>query len=247
MTTLLSIDWDFFFDTSDERSEKWALYDWGMSEAHHPDLLNVLWVGRAAGFTHYGIDLPTTSGEESTFWCRFNFSEDCEFFIAESHSKAAANEINEGVSRVINFDAHADCSGYNDSRTNDVAETMRVSCEDWLLAYDMWGADIEVRYPAWKTYAFEIEPKPVIDVERVMYDGEPLSEVIDRVFLCRSGSWVPPWLDEKFKEFVESCPVGSPVVLGDLQLVRDWDFSQVQRENEVKQQLLAMHEEKPSE
>lgn len=241
MTTLLSVDWDFFADMSGENEPKAIyLYDWGHSEAHHPDLLNILWVSRAAGFQHFNLPLPTTTGEESTFWSRFRFSDDCKLFIAESHMNAAKPEVFEGISRVLNYDAHHDC-GYNGR--NDVAETMRVACEDWLLAYDLMGAEIEVVYPRWRSYALEAEPKPAIDIDRRVDDGEPVDELIDRIFICRSGSWVPPWLDDKWETFVKDCPIEKPVVLGNLTMVRNWDVSEVEQDLDVRKRLLAMSEE----
>lgn len=240
MGVLLSVDWDFFADMSGENDPKLIyMYDWGHSEAHHSELLNILWVSRAAGFTHFGLDLPTTSGEEDTFWSRFKFSDKCELFIAESHMNAANVDVYSGINKVLNYDAHHDC-GYNNE--NNIAETMRVACEDWLLLYDMIGADIEVVYPRWRSYALEAEPKPPIDVDRRVDDGLLVEDVIDRIYICRSGSWVPPWLDDKWEQFVKDCPVQPPTIIGDLKMVRDWDTSQVEQDLDARRQLMKMQE-----
>jgi hypothetical protein len=31
--------------------------------------------------------------------------------------------------------------------------------------------------------------------------------VFDTIFLCRSASWAPPWIDPQFKTLLDTCPV----------------------------------------
>jgi len=34
-----------------------------------------------------------------------------------------------------------------------------------------------------------------------------LNKSFDRVFICRSGAWIPTWLDDKFDKFISDCPL----------------------------------------
>src|ERR1017187_10349837 len=75
-SNLLSVDWDFFFPELSYDPELRSLYDWG-----HQDggifFLHDVWYDRAAGFILNNMPLPTTSGDEATFWSRFRFARGC--------------------------------------------------------------------------------------------------------------------------------------------------------------------------
>ena len=62
--------------------------------------------------------------------------------------------------------------------------------------------ELHHRYPVWRTAAFELEPEPVVPVDRAFDDGTVPPVVFDAVFVCRSGAWVPPWHDQAFIDFV---------------------------------------------
>lgn len=238
---LLSIDWDYFFP-SGEKTDQWALWDWGHSEKHGGELLQVLWQSRAVGFRHYGIELPTTSGEELTFWNRFTFSDDCELYVGESHKGAIRPEIAEGIYEVWNYDAHHDC-GYHKDALKNAKRDQRVACEDWLLGYTITNsldsADIHVRYPQWRSYAMEDEPTPPLKgVDRQVDDGEPLDIVFDRIFVARSGAWVPPWLDDAWEKFVQDCPVQPANITDEMVMNRGFNELAVQQELGMREQLL---------
>ena len=49
----------------------------------------------------------------------------------------------------------------------------------------------------------------------------------DRVFVCSSGSWTPPWLDEDFERFIARAPVRTRVNLDGMQR-RTWDTAEVE-------------------
>lgn len=156
-------------------------------------------------YVKHGGQIPETSGEEAGFWGRFTFSLESSLFTAEFHCFAAHPEVMADVSEVWNFDAHHD-AGYEsapDGKHDDGS---------WLMAY---GHDVEkhVRYPSWKQGVFEEEPTTLIEVDRQFDDGGQMERSLDRVFICRSGKWVPPWIDDAYREFVASCPVA---------LVRSW-------------------------
>lgn len=206
MKRLLVVDWDYFFPNverpEDGQYMEFMLYDWGHQEGSNV-MLNHIWISRAATFKRTGLPIPTTSGLETAFWSRFRFSNKAELFFAESNSRAASGEVERGIEAVWLFDAHHD-AGYK-GQVLDVLERGTVSCEDWMLAYR--NNELHVRYPKWRHYASEVEPTPLINVDRQVDDEEPLPQLFHRVFVCRSGAWTPPWVDDKFIDFIAACPV----------------------------------------
>jgi len=244
---LLSVDWDYFFP-SGEKTDRWALWDWGHSEKWGGDLLGVIWQSRAVGFRHYDLPLPTTSGEELSFWSRFRFSADCELYVGDSHKGAVRPEISDEITAVWNYDAHADC-GYSKDALKNVKENMRVACEDWMLGYHVVngldGSDLHVRYPKWRDYAMTDEPTPSLKgVDRQVDDDKPVDIIFDRIFIARSGAWVPPWLDDKWETFISDCPVQPPIIEDAMTMNRGFDELAVQQELGIQQQLLEQVENK---
>lgn len=245
MSILLSVDWDYFFP-SGEKTDKWALWDWGHSEKFGAELLQVLWQSRAVGFRHYKMDLPDTSGEELTFWNRFKFSDDCKLFVGDSHKGAIRPEVSLSIFEVWNYDAHADC-GYHKDALKNIKRDQRVACEDWMLGYNIVnaldGSDLHVRYPSWRDYAMTDEPKPSLKgVDRQVDDQKPVDIIFDRIFIARSGAWVPPWLDDKWERFIDDCPVQPAVIEDGMTMNRGFDELAVQQELGMRDQLLKMNE-----
>jgi hypothetical protein len=58
----------------------------------------------------------------------------------------------------------------------------------------------------------------------VVDDGASHLGQFDKVFVCRSGAWVPPWFDDAFADFLQIAPVRSWTLVSD----QDWT-----RENDV--------------
>jgi hypothetical protein len=46
-----------------------------------------------------------------------------------------------------------------------------------------------------------------VPLRREVDPGGRVEGVFHRVFLCRSGAWVPPWVDPAFFAFLESAPL----------------------------------------
>lgn len=198
--TLLSVDWDFFFPVP-QYDDKF-LYDWGHRETPlfmGPDL----WYAREAAFISAGIPRPEVNDQWKDFWSRFTFSPDAWLFFGESHSWAASELVAQDVGRVWSYDAHHDL-GY-DAEAVDRTIFGSYSCDTWLLHYVMTKAEVHVRFPQWMRGYDWGEPARYPDSMDV--DDDLVTTVIDRVFVCRSGAWVPPWCDHSYSEFVEACPV----------------------------------------
>lgn len=216
---LLSIDWDYFFPMPEEDGS--ALYDWGHREA--PLFIDgPLWPMRAGAFMSRGLDLPVVNDHWTGFWDRFHFSDGAQLYFGESHSWAADQRVVEGVTGLWSYDAHHDC-GY---RKDDLIQAMhqgRYECGSWVLCYwpqisdsRAWTdpLDIHIRYPAWKDWKHQENDCMIAGVDRktdLMGDETP---VFDRVFVCRSGAWVPPWCDEDYAQFVGLCPLTDRTDMG---------------------------------
>ncbi len=205
---LLSVDWDFFFPTpSHDDPDRYFLFDWGHRDA--PFYMSpALWANRASGFVANDRPLPPLSGEQDTFWSRFTFSKGAKLYLAESHASAARPAIVRGVSEVWSFDAHHDL-GY-DREAVDHARRGRYACDTWGLLYtEAAEVPVSVVYPAWKKHAFEDEPGHLAGglATRRLDDPALSLPTFDRVFLCRSGAWVPTWHDDAFTAFAQGCPI----------------------------------------
>lgn len=231
MSKLLVVDWDWFFPAVErpQDGDEWVLYDWGHAESLM--FIEALWPDRAAGFVRNGLPLPKTNGLDEDFWGRFAFAADVEVFASESNSKAAEPTVADDVDEVWLYDAHHD-AGYHGGGVDELVRLCdggRWSCEDWMVLHYAQGASLHVRYPQWRHYAMDDEPAPLVPVDRQVDDGSngPDGLVFDRVFVCRSGAWVPPWVDEDFTAFVEAAPAKAEV-LGDYPLApRAFSMEQV--------------------
>lgn len=128
---------------------------------------------------------------------------------------------------IINFDAHHDM-GYCDwQRLEGMIEEGTCTCDMWLCALLEWipGVKVRVVYPDWlreetsikRQWAHLAERLPERMLNRIELgffendDGtinrrvvRKRGETIDvtALFICRSGAWAPPWLDDQFIKFV---------------------------------------------
>jgi hypothetical protein len=233
---MLIVDWDYFFPVKHSGHEG-PLYDWGHSEEGVVAALAMsgeLWTIRAAGFLQNGLPLPGTSGEETNFWNRFVFSPETKLSIAESNAMAFDAEMASKVNELWLYDAHHD-SGYS-APISKIAERGFLTCEDWMIGY--WSAGLpphkmHMRYPGWNSNALLKEPRPKIPaLDRRVDNKYPVTETINHVFVCRSSSWVPSWLDPYFTDFVLSCPVNAkPVEIdrANVLLPRRWDQEEAEK------------------
>lgn len=213
MVRILSVDWDFFFEDHDGNIEHphTHLYDWSHRESSL-FILGGLWYIRASGFMQYGLPLPGMNGEQHDFWQRFRFRPRAGLMIAESHStmlslwryvtrvrRCTGHELS-----VVSYDAHHD-AGYNIS-LSELSRRKAIDCGQWVAIYGLAGTQVEVVYPRWKKWAFDLEPAPTVAVSRRFDDGASDPEPFDYVFICRSGAWVPPWTDDAWQPFIDACP-----------------------------------------
>jgi hypothetical protein len=247
---VLVVDWDYFFPTPegdpDITFEQLQFYDWGHSEQSIGDWV---WSVRASAFDKHNKPRPQMNDEWKTFWDRFDIDEDATLYFANSNSQAAAEEVRHSLAprtaKLWLYDAHHD-SGYGARTVEEVIKSGRVYCDDWMIGYHHWEqSELHVRYPRWKPWAMEVEggpdlPEEVID--RQVDDGEPNPTLFHAVFVCRSDSWVPPWCDEQFQEFIYSCHTVNELYCLDekAQEPRPWDEAAVAQHIEAEKMALEM-------
>lgn len=244
MSRLLVVDWDFFFPMPQITEDaQWQLYDWGHQESMF--FITVAWQQRASAFLANDLPLPQPAGWED-FWERFTYNDEegVPLYFAESNSAAISTDgpWEEGTTEVWLYDAHHD-AGYS-RKEDSTMEKLRqataliqdgkYSCEDWMICYWRDEANLHVRYPTWREDAFEAEPEPWIPLDRQFDspDNGPQGP-IDRIFVCRSGAWVPSWCDEAFHTFLSFSPdaVGEQTEVGGMSIEpREFDLGGAQEE-----------------
>lgn len=187
MKTLLTVDFDFFVP---ERPE----WDFGHQESLL--YLNVLW-GSRFGY----IDDMKTDGNEVGFWQAMDIEPTQPVWVSDSH--IYAYNLTQGVNRVVLFDAHHDC-WHGDSLGVDKTDRS-IYCHNWLREWLRKGKKRTALWvrPEWQEACVLPEDmKGRVDVE-VWRKGLDLGlggPVVTHI--CRSGCWVPPWLDKSFTGFV---------------------------------------------
>ncbi|WP_019550596.1 hypothetical protein [Thermus scotoductus] len=192
---LLVVDFDYFFPVPQDAKDPLApLFAWAHFET--PYYLEEAWEERALAFLLRGLPLPGARGWEG-FWGRFAFAPGAVLYYAESNALAFHPEVREGVREVVLFDAHHD-AGYRPLGEEP-------ACDDWMVFYHRLGARLRVYYPPWRDPS--LEPEPQVPVARALDPGGRVEGVFHRVFLCRSGAWVPPWADGDFFAFLGKAPL----------------------------------------
>jgi len=211
---LLVVDWDYFVPVPLELDPVLALMNEGFmmfaegflsDRGETPSLDTTVWALNAPALLSAGRPLIALSGEESSFWRRFRFRPGASAFVARENYYAVAPQVREGVGEVWLYDAHHDC-GYGAAPVED-HERVGIVSNNWMLDYGLAGCPLKVRYPRWRDWALHHEPEPIVPVDRRVDGGERESVLFDRVFICRSDFYTPPWLDSAFKTFLDACPL----------------------------------------
>lgn len=234
---LLSIDWDFFFPVLSMLEDKDFLYDWGHKEGFS-FMLNEIWYIRAGSFLRSNLPLPSTSGKETDFWGRFRFSKDATLHYGDSHALIYLPEVSGGTSEIWNFDAHHDSFRKLSEIFKDGSGI--VTCDNWAtVLHSLRRIKIHTFYPEWAPWM--MEDKPSTEMEVQIDPGVPFRRVFDNVFLCRSGSWTPPWIEEEFWKFLESCPLKQRVSLDNM-TKRTFSMDQVYEVNKGLEEMIEAQE-----
>jgi len=209
MTNVISLDFDFWLEMPEFEN-----YDWGFREA--PFFMDYIWAMRAMDALARGVDLreqinlPKDEPHPAEFLKllmdrKLNVVRNS-VAISESHVMAYKWFVRLKDLHIIHIDAHHDF-GY--------ASGMRqLNCDNWVKYLVAKGKvkKITLIYPKWRLRqvnewengGIEAAEKLGVEVD-VCYGLEeslPRDLKIRKMFICRSGAWVPPWMDEKFLSIV---------------------------------------------
>jgi len=199
MRTIISIDWDFFVP-EDVR--------WDFGHAENLLFLNMVWMTRSQL-----MDEMTTDGEEQGFWDKLTNHADIEgasFNVSDSHSYGY--QMARGADHLVLFDTHHDVWPWN--RKSD-----HVNCDNWARFWLMSNPHAKMTWvrSAHSDYTLEgfddFHGAERIEVLTWGKDVIPDFGRVNRVHVCRSGCWTPPWLDQSFIDFVSAGAkaIGTPV------------------------------------
>ena len=181
----LTIDWDYFIPED---------LTWDLSHKESQFYHSTLW-----GTRGHLIRKMVTTGEENDFWPRLwnKISPPESTIVTDSHL-GIWDDAGLHLSRtVVIIDQHHDV--FND------ASTGKVDCANWLAA---WLGNDDKRRAIWvkapHTWEDEI-PSYARRKITVLKNIENLPSLLTPIgcHICRSGAWTPPWLDGKFKKFVQ--------------------------------------------
>lgn len=205
---LLSIDWDYFIYPQD----KWGTY--------LENIRNIidLWYKRYMQAKVRGEDMQRAyrlSPEFSTFWNKikkyFKFVKDIKAYVSDSHALSYKIAKENNCTMVYLFDAHADL-GYGGLSSLD----FEVNCSNWLgkLLKEKQIKEANIFYSPYTTEKPEYfaSMNGIYNIRYYDFNNFDKCVVVSVIHVCRSGAWTPPWLDNKFKQFVESLGIPYEIV-----------------------------------
>lgn len=211
--SLLSIDWDYFISLDNENC---------VSSIENKRAIIDSWYKRYLQAKYQGENIQKgfqLSSEADKFWQvmkeSFEFDSHIHVFVSDSHalSYEIAQEYN--CDDVYLFDAHSDL-GYGGLSSLD----FEVNCANWLgkllknnkvdEAHIIYGP-----YSAEKPENFE-EMNHLYHIEypklKELQTKSNTKSKISAIHICRSGAWTPPWLDNKFAEFIHKIGIPYTVI-----------------------------------
>ncbi|NLM12879.1 MAG: arginase [Epulopiscium sp.] len=205
---LLSIDWDYFI---------YPRESWGIYFENSKSLMD-LWYKRYIQAKARGEDIYKAFWlflEPKTFWNKikkcFKFTKNIKTYVSDSHvlSYELAKENN--CEAVYLFDAHSDLGYGGFSSLN-----FEVNCSNWLgkLLKDKLIKEANIFYSPYTSEKPE-DFKPMNDHYNIRYwDLNHFDQciMVSVIHICRSGAWTPPWLDNKFIQFIDSLKIPYEIV-----------------------------------
>lgn len=197
---VLSIDWDYFIDAS--AADRLMLFPDGGNENLSTTLQDIVWSGR------YNNDKLLTVKSDSKairFVKGILKKTDANYMIVDSHRHAydfitdSMKDFNRDSINLVNIDFHHDVYDNGDG----------VDCGNWLAKIiELYGRGSSFTWVGRKdsdmNYRDDIGLEFTTSLDIVgEYDW-------DIVFICRSGMWSPPHLDESFRNMfnwiTKHCP-----------------------------------------
>lgn len=226
--TLLSVDWDYFIYT---QKENWGSY------TENIDTTVNLWYKRYILSKAQGVNIQDSfklSPEVNTFWEKikehFIFVKDIRVYVSDSHALSYDIAVNQDCNIVYLFDAHSDL-GYGGLSSLD----FEVNCANWLgkLLKDRQVNEANIIYSphtAEKPEYFR-QINKTFNIRYLSLNELDIDTEVYAVHICRSGAWVPPWLDEKFNQFINALGISFEMINCPM---REWDPVHMSFSDQVK-------------
>lgn len=203
---LLSIDWDYFIPIKKE---------WTGSYIENRRNIIGLWYKRYIKGEQCGENIEKylyVDKEAKEFWKNikklFSFTTSMPVYISESHKISYEIAKKYNCTEVISFDAHSDL-GYGGVQSLDY----EVNCANWLgkllkegsvkkakIIYSKYTMECKEEFEE-ITNKYDVQFKKF----KCNFNNNNIKRDISAIHICRSGAWTPPWLDDKFFEFVKRC------------------------------------------
>lgn len=212
MPNLLVVDWDYFFLNKLEwgyfNDDDMLLYDWSHSECEL--YKTIIWPSRGANFIRNDLPLPDVDIPEN-WWDRFNIADDSLLEVSDSNVYSGMVNGYETYDHVWLFDAHHDL--YKIKTPEQLTGWKSMTCEDWMFSHYLRGSKLHWRWPKLhrEGRAMRSDIPKWVGCDARRDDMGRIDMQFDAVSICRSGCWVPPWCDEQFVHFYQSCPVAEIV------------------------------------
>ena len=255
MTNVLSIDFDFWAEMPNVRN-----LDWGFRESKL--FIEMIWQIRATDFAARGSDIRKECYLAKDEPSPISFAglmkklkvkiAKNQVAISESHAVAYNYFKDLHDMRVVHVDAHHDL-GYGNKELN---------CDNWLqhLITDGNVDEVDMIYPKWrnndncrenyderrKAILKQLDRKVKFKMGYGLAENIPGSIKFDKVFICRSGSWSPPWLDRDWSRLVSAMMVvfghDSMGIYGAESfeaMHREMDWSKIKRDGEAMGKVIA--------
>lgn len=242
----LSIDFDWFIREN-------PLWDWGHKEQMLFLNFNPLWLMRYSSLDLVKETDPKTYADfEPSDLIRmlkskgFKFSRKTEFLMCESHLGITTAFKENHADLLISLDAHHDYWENGEAEASIDLDGCSVDCGSWLRYFQKKGfyKKTIIVYPKWLSDEDAQEdikehkiPFPIVhfkDLEQEDYE-------VQRVFLCRSGCWVPPHHDQDFLQLAFLISMNCDrkyQVIGELSPANprkvDWESIEFLKESERK-------------
>jgi len=186
MKTLISVDFDYFCPEDP---------DWDLGHQENGLHLSMIWKTR--GFLESKM---RCDGRQVGFWDRIGVAGFPKVYVSESHLSAYHVALETKADHIVMFDAYHDCWPVG-------AGACYPQCHNWLK---LWLRGSRRRTARWcrpDHSAFGMPRAARLDLSGSQEVRVDRNDVVG-IHVCRSGCWVPPWLDKEFIGFVESLGSG---------------------------------------
>jgi hypothetical protein len=235
MAVILSIDWDYMIQAS--TYERAKMFPDGGNENIGKGLQNYIWLSRYADSVVNAemrggkamTDIKADDGELEQLYAviKKHKKSKTKMSVHESHKDIAAmfkkGRFADGSHDVINMDYHHDCYVTNDNE---------IHCGNWCQVLS-WKGRIDRLCWVRREDSGDDENGIITDtyygLKALLDSPAVLSSGIDHIFICRSGVWSPPHLDDSFIMMVLNIEniLSAGNIKGLYKLVKRWDYDSI--------------------